>query len=749
MAASRGAIEAGRAVFRLNADNDPFIRALKVSEQRLRNFSQRAGQIGQGLARAGLLISGAFALPVGIFAGFDDQMRVVQAVTNATAEDFEALTEEAKRLGRTTAFSASQVAAAMTELGRAGFSPDEILASTDAVLALARATSTELPRATEIAGAALRGFGLPAAEMGRVSDVLTAAANGSAQTLEDLFEAMKPVAPIASAAGESMEAVAAAVGVLANNGIKGSLAGNALARAYKNLSTSKTQGELKGLGVAAVDSAGNLRPLADILRDLGDATSGLPSAERLAVFETLFGRGQAAALTLANSPTAFDGLLANIERASGIAQKTAEQMDAGIGGSFRKLLSAAEGVAIAIGESLEKPIQIAANAIAAIAGVVTEWIGKNRILVASIAGAGVAILALGATLITISAAAAVVSFVIGGLVTAIGAIAAIAGVLLSPIGLLGVLAAAVVGVAAAFIDFSAIGERAAAVVGAAFAGLKATFGDTLEAITSALLSGDFETAGELLGELFGVGLDAAKVKAFAVLNELKDAALGSAIDIGTGLSLIWLETFQRIRELIADFTTFFRQAWESLAAGLSIILGSIIAKFDPTVSASQVQASISSQLAARLGELEAQRNGQQVMFEVERNLAIQQIATTRDAALDAAKSLEAGGKAAIEVLESAAAGRLGRLQKRARDLLAKQKQDPETPKPEGDPLANPGGSIADQINASQSSVRATFRASELAQASLRGVTERMATTLESIDRNIKKIEKKPTGGAFA
>src|SRR5690606_20951639 len=115
--------------------------------------------------------------------------------TGATEQEFGSLREEAKRLGAETSFSARQVADAMAELGRAGFTPTQILASTEAVLALSRATDTELARATEIAGAALRGFNLDVTEMGRVTDVLTATANGSAQTLEDLFEAFKPVAP--------------------------------------------------------------------------------------------------------------------------------------------------------------------------------------------------------------------------------------------------------------------------------------------------------------------------------------------------------------------------------------------------------------------------------------------------------------------------------------------------------------------------------------------------------------------------
>ena len=350
MTSARG-IRAGAAYIELYANDNRLVRGLNRAQKRLKAFGSSVQRIGARLTGIGTGLAAGFAISTRVFAGFDDRMRQVRAVTGATEAQFHSLREEAKRLGRTTSFTAGQVAEAMTELGRAGFKPEAILRSTEAVLALARATSTELPRATEIAGAALRGFALPVDQMARVTDVLTATANGSAQTLEDLFEAMKPVAPIAAEAGASIEETAAAIAVLANNGIKGSLAGNALARAYKNLSNESKQAELRKFGVEAVDAQGNLRPLADILNDLAKATKGLGSAQRLSIFETLFGRGQAAALKLASSAEAFDELQDKIKNSAGLAAKTAEEMDAGIGGSFRKLLSAVEGIAIAIGEA--------------------------------------------------------------------------------------------------------------------------------------------------------------------------------------------------------------------------------------------------------------------------------------------------------------------------------------------------------------------------------------------------------------
>lgn len=142
-------------------------------------------------------------------------MRAVQAVSGSTGAEFEALTAKARELGRTTSFTAEQVASGMVELGRAGFKAPQIDAAIASAMDLSRSTQTEIPLATEIAGNALRAFDLEASEMGRVRDVLTATANNSSQTLEDLGEAFKFVAPIAKDAGTSIEDAAKIVGTLA------------------------------------------------------------------------------------------------------------------------------------------------------------------------------------------------------------------------------------------------------------------------------------------------------------------------------------------------------------------------------------------------------------------------------------------------------------------------------------------------------------------------------------------------------
>lgn len=542
--ASAGGIRAGRAFVEIGVNDAQLVAGLRRAQARLRSFGASLRTQGSQIARVGAAAAGGFGVASAVFARFDDRMRAVGAISGATGEEFKKLTDAAKRLGRTTSFSASQVADAMTELARGGFEPTAILSSIDAVLALARATGTDLPLAAQIAGSALRGFGLEADQTARVADVLTATANGSAQRVEDIGEAIKFVAPIASAAGESIEDVSALLGVLANNGIRGSLAGNAVARAFKNLSKTSKQSELRSLGVEAVDASGDLRPLIDIVSDLGAATAGLSSTQRLAVFESLFGRGQASLLKLASLGDAIAELAAKIRDSGGVAARTAEAMDAGIGGAFRRVVSAAEGVAIAVGESIAGPVSVGADAVARLAGRVSAFVARNPDFVRGLLLLSVSAVALGAGLIVAGAAFGVAAFAVGVLGSALS-------VLLSPLAL--VLAAFGV-VSAAVLSFSGGGAAAVGVV--------------------------TDAVGSLGGTLAGVTADVGKLK----------STWSGVVD---SLTLTWIQ-----------FTSTVESAFESAVnsvAKASTLLNPFLSPAD----IGEIQRRLDSQSAARQREIDA------------------------------------------------------------------------------------------------------------------------------------------------
>jgi len=617
MTSGRG-IRAGKAFIELFTDDRRMTRGLKKAQRRLKVFGASASKIGARIAGVGLAAGTGLIIPTKIFANFDDRIRVVRAVTGATEEQFASLREEAKRLGRTTSFTASQVADAMAELGRAGFDPTQILQATEGVLALSKATDTDLPRAAEIAGAALRGFNRPTAEMGRVVDVATATVNKSAQTLEDFFEAFKPVAPIAAETGEEIESTAAAIGILANNGIKGSLAGNALARAYKNLSNSATQKSLKGIGVEAVNASGDLRPLADIIADIGDATAGLGSAEKLSIFETLFGRGQAAALKLATSGDAFGALRDEIRNSGGIAVKTAEEMEAGIGGAFRRLMSAGEGVFIALGEAIADPLSAGADVLGRFAGWITTVINKNKELVVSalkigaiVTGVGLAIASVGTVIIFAGAAIGGLAALIGGLITT----AVIAAKVIAAIGIpVLIVTALMVGLGIAIFKYTSLGGAAIDWLKKQFETLRKAVGPVIEGIANAMKAGEVGLAAKILW--LGVkiawkaGINAlsglwekAKAGFLTVVQGMFHGALAVSQQILHGLEVGWIETTAFLSKLWTNMRRTFVSLWEKTTTAVAKGIVHVEALFDDSVDVDARVQALNDELEYNLNEI--------------------------------------------------------------------------------------------------------------------------------------------------
>ena len=419
-------IKAGRAFVEVTAETSKLRRNLGEAQAQLKSFGRSCTAVGREMLAFGGALSLPFALAERSFAGFDDKMRLVQAVTNSTGEAFESLTKTAQRLGRETSFTAQQVADAMIALGRMGFDRTEIEASISSVLDLSRATGTELSESADIAANSMRIFGLEASRMTQVADILTATANGSAQTLTDLFEGLKMAGPQAAAAGENIAELCASLGVMANMGVKGSLAGTALRKAYVQFADVKVQKTLREVGVEATDANGNLRKMAEVMRDIALATSKMPTADRLAFMKDVFDvRGMMSGMSLTKDIGELDEFLAKLKNASGQADATARAMDAGIGGSFRLFQSAVEGAMNATGEALNSTIKPMVERITAVVNSFTKWIEANKGLVASVAATVSSIAALGAALLTIGTVSRVLS---GGIGALSGVFSAFAGV---------------------------------------------------------------------------------------------------------------------------------------------------------------------------------------------------------------------------------------------------------------------------------------------------------------------------------
>jgi TP901 family phage tail tape measure protein len=495
-------IRAGRAFVELFTDNSRLVRGLKRAEQSVRAFGSRIQGIGLRMAGMTAAVAMPAALSLKTFAGFQDEMAKVQAVTGAAQAEFQSLYETAKQLGATTSFTASQVAEGMKYLGMAGFETREILAGIPGVLNLARAGAVDLGMAADIASDVGSAFGLAADQIGRISDVMAKTQASANTNIEMMGESLKYAAPIASTAGQSLEMTAAAIGVLGNNGIKATMAGTDLARILTNIAQTAVQEKLAAIGVQAADAAGNIRPLNEVMKDLGRATAGMSQSKRLSFYDDLFERAKKSALKLSEQTGDLDSLHEKLLKSQGAAAEMAATMENTLGGSMRQLLSAVESVQIAFGEALTGEIRKAAGGLTSFARQVAWLIDRNQSLVVSIAkgilifgAAGVALLGLGLVIKGLAAGIGGVLLPIRMLGGLLGAAVSVFTALLSPVALV---TAALVGVGGVMLYTSGLGGKALGWLAERFGSLKQDALAAYEGIADALAAGDIALAARVL-----------------------------------------------------------------------------------------------------------------------------------------------------------------------------------------------------------------------------------------------------------
>ena len=313
----------------IGANLSGLTRGLKVAGSKMRRFGSQAKSLGMNLSRSiSAPLIGLGAISVKTFSGFEAEMSKVKAVSGATTKEFKALEAQAKKLGASTTFTASEVAGLQTEFAKLGFTASEIDKVTESTLFLAQAGGAELGRAAEVAGSSLRAFGLAAEETGRVTDVMAKSFATSSLDMESFAEAMKTAAPIAKATGVSIEEASAMLGALANNGIKGSIAGTAL---------KKILSELHQEG----------KPMRQTFRELANQNINLAEANDL-VGE----RAKGALLVLTEQMGTVDQLTTSYENAEGAAAAMAEEMMDNTAGAFKELQSATEGALIELGQAI-------------------------------------------------------------------------------------------------------------------------------------------------------------------------------------------------------------------------------------------------------------------------------------------------------------------------------------------------------------------------------------------------------------
>ena len=322
----------------------------------------------QGTAAA---LGGVSAAAIKVGSDFESQMSRVKAISGATGEEFEKLKEQAIQLGADTAFSSKQAAEGMENLAAAGFATNEIVDAMPGLLSLAAAAGEDLATSSDIAASTLRGFGLEAKDMAHVADVLAANANRTNSSVAQTGEAMKYVAPLARAAGLSLEETAAAIGIMADAGIQGSQAGTTLRGAISRLSkpTDDMQEAMDELGISFYDSNGKMKSLTEQVGMLRKATEGMTDEQRNNLLVTLYGQeALSGMMALINEG---EGSLGDLTEAykdcDGEAKKAAETMQDNLSSALEQLSGSAESLGIvfyeSVAENLKKTAQSATDSV--------------------------------------------------------------------------------------------------------------------------------------------------------------------------------------------------------------------------------------------------------------------------------------------------------------------------------------------------------------------------------------------------
>ena len=303
---------------------------------------------GDVMASAGLAYS--LYKPVKQAADFEAAMARVNAVAFTglgksekqkalDAEEFQKMQAQARELGRATQYTAVQVANTQEVLARAGFKSNEVISAMPGLLSMAAAEGMDLSSAADIAASTLRGFQLSADQSNRVADVLAQTSAASNTSIAGLGESMKMVAPVAASLGVSIEQTSAMLGVMANNGIKGTESGSALRNAFLRLSQEPkaVAKSLAQLGIASRTADGNMRQLPDLMLELSEKMKNMGEADKLKHLSNIFGV-RAASGMLAVMQGAVDGSLDELERlnkeATGIFVALSDNVAKATGGKF-------------------------------------------------------------------------------------------------------------------------------------------------------------------------------------------------------------------------------------------------------------------------------------------------------------------------------------------------------------------------------------------------------------------------------
>lgn len=609
------AVDVGSATGYLDLDISGFLANLRTAQSEAdrvsKNMATKVGNnitgIGKSMTSVGSTLTKSVTVPLlgigtaglKVASDFDSAMSGVKAISGATGEEFDALRAKAIELGGSTAFSANEVAEAMTEMAKAGWDSQQILDGMGGVLDAAAASGENLGTVSTIVADAITGFGIEAKESTRVADLLTQAANSGTIGINDLGESFKYIAPVAGSMGLSIEDVTTALSAMSMSGIKGSQAGTSLRGVLTRMvkPTDKVAAAMDQLGIVLTNSDGTFKSLDQILSEMRGSFSGLTDEQKTYYAATLAGQeGMSGLLSLLNmSQEEYDEIAASMDNASGVAKETAEVMRDNLAADVEELGGSLESLAITLAEHIIPHLRTFVQWLTELVGKFTDLDPETQKTILKFAG--------------IAAAIGPVILVIGKLVTAVGSVVTtfgkIPGAIAKAKGAFTAVSAAIGGISAPVVAVVAViatlvaafkhlwdtNEEFRNKMTAIWDGIKSKFESFAQGIVDRLnaLGFDFENFGEVVKAIWD-GFCSLLAPIFEGVFNQVSVILGSVLDALTGIFDVfigiftgnWDQAWQGVKEIFGAVWDLIKGTFESWATAFKGIADTVLGWFGTT-----------------------------------------------------------------------------------------------------------------------------------------------------------------------
>ena len=444
------------------------VQKIAATGESLKTTGDNISNAGKKLLPVTAAVTGLGTASVTTAANFESSMSQVQATMGITKDSMstldgqsvntmDALSNLAKEMGASTAFSATECAEALNYLALAGYSTQEMADTLPTVLNLAAAGGIDLASASDMVTDAMSALGMETAEADTMVDQMAKTASTTNTSVAQLGEGILTIGATAKSIKGGTAELNTALGILANNGIKGAEGGTHLRNIILSLQnpTDQAAAKMEALGVSVYDSEGNMRSMNDILGDLNTSMEGMTSEDKANIISTIFNKTDLSSVNalLANTGSTWDNLQSSIENSAGAAQQMADTQLDNLQGQLTLLKSALEGLAISFGQLLMPALKSIVGAVQK----VVDWLnsldeGTKKVIVtvALVAGAlGPVLIVVGKVISAVGTIMTIVPKIAGVINVVKGAFAALNTTMLAnPIFLI---IAAITALVAAFI----------------------------------------------------------------------------------------------------------------------------------------------------------------------------------------------------------------------------------------------------------------------------------------------------------